>query len=276
MSTPRPQDEKVALLSFAAVAYIGAASSEKFPLPTSPVQLRDCHSVVSTTDIVDASRAPSPTASDLLLADAACWTSSDSGKAIGTSQISSSAHEGSGVLVKYDKALHEHALPTKALTTSAVFGLASVSSQLLSRRLPSDRLDLAAVGQMAAFGALLDTPLQHTWHNALEAFLPGRSPNMVGEKILLDQVLMAPLQLCVFLTAIAILSGKPAAAGVAKIRHELFSVFRVHTAFWTVAHCITFALVPLEYRVGWCTCANLVYVTILALLTQQEEGRSRK
>jgi protein Mpv17 len=173
------------------------------------------------------------------------------------------------VLQAYDSVLHEHALPTKAATGGVVFALASRSSQAIRRS--ADGTDLMDVARMAAFGCLLDAPLQHAWHNTLEALLPGAAPSVVAEKILVDQLLMAPCQLSVYLTATALLAGGRFADGVGRIHDEFFGVFRVHAAFWCVAHAVTFGLMPLEYRVPWCTVCNLGYVTALAYLTQSQQ-----
>jgi hypothetical protein len=81
---------------------------------------------------------------------------------------------------------------------------------------------------------------------------------------------MAPVQLSVFLTAMAVMSGGRVADGMRRVHAELFGVFRIHAAFWCAAHAVTFGVMPLEYRVPWCTVCNLVYVTILALLTHTQ------
>ena len=172
----------------------------------------------------------------------------------------------------YDDSLRAHALPTKAATGAAVFALASASSQALSSS--SRRIDPFIVGQMSAFGLLIDSPLQHTWHNLLETVLPGTAAWIVCEKIMIDQLFMAPCQLSIYLVATAVLSGGRLAEGMVRIRAELLNVFRVHTAFWCAAHAVTFGLMPLEYRMPWCTCCNLAYVTILALLTQSSTQQS--
>ena len=120
---------------------------------------------------------------------------------------------------------------------------------------------------MVCFAGLIDAPLQHTWHNCLEHALPGAAPATVVSKIAADQLTMAPLGLSTFLVAMSLLSGGTFADGTSRVASEIQRIFKVHASFWCVAHSVTFGLVPLEYRVGWAACVNLVYITILSLLT---------
>ena len=115
-------------------------------------------------------------------------------------------------------------------------------------------------------GALLVPRAQ--WHNLLEYTLPGAAPAVILGKIGLDQLIMAPVQLAVFLTSLAVLSTDATfLAGVQRVRFEFLRVFRMHTTFWCVAHLVTFSCIPLEYRVLWSSCANVVYVALLSALT---------
>ena len=168
----------------------------------------------------------------------------------------------------YDGALHAHALHTKAATSTLIFGLANALSQAAERR----AVDAATVARMMVYGAAVEAPLQHAWHNALEHALPGAEAPAVLGKIALDQVVMAPTQLAVFLTALAVLSTDASFVdGTRRVQRELARVFRMHTSFWCVAHLVTFSLVPLEYRVLWSSCANIVYVALLSAMTMPSQ-----
>ena len=59
--------------------------------------------------------------------------------------------------------------------------------------------------------------------------------------------------------------------GARRVQRELARVFRMHTSFWCVAHLVTFSLVPLEYRVLWSSCANIVYVALLSAMTMPSQ-----
>ena len=176
-------------------------------------------------------------------------------------------------LAAYDGALRAHALPTKAATSMTVFAAASALSQRLEGG-GEGEVDPLVVARMVCFAGLIDAPLQHTWHNVLEAALPGAAPATVVGKIAADQLTMAPLGLSTFLVAMSLLSGGTLADGTDKVSSELKRIFKVHASFWCVAHTVTFGLVPLEYRVGWAAAVNLVYVTILSMLTQEASKKS--
>lgn len=171
------------------------------------------------------------------------------------------------LLTAYDTALHEHALPTKAATSTLIFGLANALSQTAERR---RGVDARVIARMMLYGAAIEAPLQHAWHNTLEHTLPGAHASAIVGKIALDQILMAPVQLSVFLTALAILSMDTTAAdGARRVTRELARVFKMHTCFWCLAHLVTFSIVPLEYRVLWGSCANIVYIALLSAMTMQ-------
>ena len=175
------------------------------------------------------------------------------------------------LLAAYDTALHEHALPTKAMTSSLIFGLANALSQTAERR----GVDAQLIARMMLYGAAIEAPLQHAWHNTLEHALPGAHASAIVGKIALDQLAMAPVQLSVFLTSLAILSMDTTAAdGARRVTRELTRVFKMHTCFWCVAHLVTFSIVPLEYRVLWGSCANIVYVALLSAMTMQGASKA--
>ena len=277
------EHERIGLAGAAVTLYAAAALSDLTPAAVesrrahmlvheaqSPTALlADCEALSTTVAVARAAAEPELSTIDLLRSDATCFPDDDLAQAMPTTLTVGAAAEPRlpPLLLAYDNSLHAHALPTKAATGATVFALASASSQALSR---ARRIEPLAVARMSAFGLLLDAPLQHTWHNLLESLMPGTAASVVGGKILIDQLCMAPCQLSMYLAATSILSGGRLSEGMSRIREELFGVFRVHAAFWCAAHAVTFGLMPLEYRMPWCTSCNLVYVTILALLTQHE------
>lgn len=184
------------------------------------------------------------------------------------------------LLHAYDESLHNRPLLTKSATAAFTFAVGDLISQRgqAVEREAAERDGVALrhtpavnawnVGRMAMYGSLFDAPLQHAWHNLIEAMLPGRGLRPVLSKIAIDQMVMAPLQLAVYLSVHTVSGGGTVMQGLRRVRNAMWSVFRVHTAFWCLAHCVTFGYVPLEYRVVWSTFANVFYVALLSFLTR--------
>ena len=101
-----------------------------------------------------------------------------------------------------------------------VFAAASAQSQRLEGG-GEGEVDPLVVARMVCFAGLIDAPLPHTWHNVLEAALPGAAPATVVGKIAADQLTMAPLGLSTFLVAMSLLSGGTLADGTDKV--EIFA-----------------------------------------------------
>ncbi|KJR88391.1 integral membrane protein 25d9-6 [Sporothrix schenckii 1099-18] len=132
-----------------------------------------------------------------------------------------------GYLATYIKQLEENPLRTKMLTAGTLAG----TQELLASRLAKDRNKhghyfTSRVPKMAAYGALVSAPLGHFLIWILQKTFKGRTSLKAKIlQILVSNLLIAPIQNTVYLTAMALIAG-------ARTYHQVRATVRV--GFWKV------------------------------------------
>ncbi|CAK7568182.1 MAG: hypothetical protein SEPTF4163_006165 [Sporothrix epigloea] len=132
-----------------------------------------------------------------------------------------------GYLAAYIKQLEENPLRTKMLTAGTLAG----TQELLASWLAKDRNKhgnyfTSRVPKMAAYGALVSAPLGHFLIWILQKTFKGRTSLKAKiMQILVSNLIVAPIQNTVYLTAMALIAG-------ARTYHQVRATVRV--GFWKV------------------------------------------
>lgn len=163
-----------------------------------------------------------------------------------------------GYLAAYIKQLEENPLRTKMLTAGTLAG----TQELLASWLAKDRNKhgnyfTSRVPKMAAYGALVSAPLGHFLIWILQKIFHGRTSLKAKiMQILVSNLIVAPIQNTVYLTAMALIAG-------ARTYHQVRATVRV--GFWKVMRvswitspiCLAFAQKFLPEQ-AWVPFFNLV------------------
>ncbi|KAG2446468.1 hypothetical protein HYH02_008459 [Chlamydomonas schloesseri] len=122
--------------------------------------------------------------------------------------------------------------------------------------------------------SLVGTPMAHYWFNLLDArVLPDdpHCPAAVLTKMLLDQLLFAPLGLALFFVVIKLLEGRPA-----DIRRSLQTSYVKSLLggylLWPAAGLLNFALLPNEYRLLFNNCVNIIWTCFLSVMSSSDDS----
>ena len=95
--------------------------------------------------------------------------------------------------------------------------------------------------------ALVSTPANFVWQQALEARFPGARARNTLAKFAADQALAAPANTALFLAAMGWLHGAPDVR--AHVAAHFWPLVRAGLAVWPPASLLAFALVPVQRRV---------------------------
>ncbi|KAG2433863.1 hypothetical protein HXX76_008217 [Chlamydomonas incerta] len=134
------------------------------------------------------------------------------------------------------------------------------------------RVDWARTARLCTETSLVGTPLAHWWFNLLDArILPDdpHCPAAVLSKMLLDQLLFAPLGLALFFVVIKLLEGRP---------HDISRSLRTSYVksllggylLWPAAGLLNFALLPNEYRLLFNNCVNIIWTCFLSIMSSSD------
>lgn len=84
---------------------------------------------------------------------------------------------------------------TNTATSVGLFALGDLLQQVAIER--QETIDWKRTGRMTAMGLLIG-PLNHYWYRLLDTRWPGKTHRMVLSKVLMDEVVYAPVGTCIF------------------------------------------------------------------------------
>ncbi|ODO03551.1 hypothetical protein L198_02399 [Cryptococcus wingfieldii CBS 7118] len=184
---------------------------------------------------------------------------------------------------------------TLIVTNGALNGiadaLAQASSILLHKPTPQSPLapkyDYARTLRFTIFGMAMG-PFVGRWMSFLETripmgnivrsgrvVLPGRVVKQRGgdnaqlaKRVLADQVIMGPIDLCLFVGSMGIMEGLSQASIIEKFQDVLALI--ADWAYWPIAQTINFKYMPLQYRVPFQSTCGIAWTVYLSILNADE------
>jgi len=142
-------------------------------------------------------------------------------------------------------------------------------------------LNWKRVGTMLIYGTLLQGPLNYYWYRALSKRVDGKYGTQKSKEILhkvcLDQFLMGPTQLILYITFCTtvekLLNRKhvTVTAVTHKINSKFVNMFLVHLSIWPFVQSLNFGFVHPKYQPVVVNSVSVVYNTILTYIQHHLE-----
>eukprot|EP01079_Euglenida_sp_SAG-EU17-18_P002957 gene2957-3529_t len=168
----------------------------------------------------------------------------------------------------YATQLATRPLLTKAVTSAAIGGACDMFCQLAIQR---DRAYSAArTARMALLGGAMIGPALHFWYNLLNSAIPGATAANAIQRLLLDQLVFAPIFCASFFAALFTLEGRPGQLP-AHLRENYCKVVLANWQLWVPAQFINFYAVPPLYQVLFANMVALVWNTYLNWTGHQDK-----
>ena len=125
----------------------------------------------------------------------------------------------------------------------------------------SEPWDMQRTGRMLSWGGLVNGPAGHLFYEQLDRFVLLGGARGVASKIAIDQLLFTPpLTFAFFVWQHCLSSPSPSAAGAATMASSnLWPTLKVNWLYWSCVHVVTFAFIPLEYRVAFVAVKNFFW-----------------
>jgi len=177
----------------------------------------------------------------------------------------------------YNSMLQQYPFWTKVATgvTGALIGdaLAQACPRMLAKwkkqRPPAGpAYDIKRAGRFAFYSATVATPIAHFWFLFLDQAIFPNAPTSAAaviSKMMLDQVLMAPIMTCAFFAAMAAMDGK-ADKAVSIIKSKIRPTMLANYALWPAAHIVNFALIPGEQRILYINCVAVLWTVFMSTM----------
>lgn len=122
----------------------------------------------------------------------------------------------------YNARLAQSPIATKAFTSLIGFFLGDLIAQKFLGEKGAE-LDRARLARMASFGFLLHGPTGHYFYTALDRAIVGTTPLKVASKVVVDQLLWAPIFTVMFFTYLGLAERKSMDDIVSKIKNDTWT-----------------------------------------------------
>ncbi|KAG1713203.1 hypothetical protein DVH05_000923 [Phytophthora capsici] len=187
--------------------------------------------------------------------------------------------------VLYDECLQRQPLLTKMATSSVFFGLGDRLAQRVEKlgktdeelsEMESNNIvqegrvlseSTAKTVRMMVWGGLLLSPMVHNWHNLLERVFVGTGKTVVVKKVIADMVFIAPQIPIWFLTSTGLMAGKPFRQAFDESVEKQPVMLAASYTLWPAVNCISYSVVPLQYRLLFGNVVNLGWSSFLSYMT---------
>jgi len=170
----------------------------------------------------------------------------------------------SAVVQWYLRNLETHPLQTKCWTSLSGFLIGDIAAQLLTE--PTFVLSRALL--LAGYGFFIDAPAGNAFYNWLDSNIEPDRPKTaqaVGKKILIDQLLYAPLFTCILYSYLQIANGDAASIPTV-LQDKVVPTLLANYAVWPLAHALNFYYVPTEQRILYNNFVAVCWTTWLSYL----------
>ncbi|TDH66712.1 hypothetical protein CCR75_006573 [Bremia lactucae] len=170
----------------------------------------------------------------------------------------------------YASLLVTHPLSTKIVTGGTIAGLGDIGCQVLLEGERKDaKFDLKRTAIFTFLGGVAVSPILHVWYGFLGSRLPGISKATITKRLVLDQIIFAPVFLSIFLSSVQALEGH-ADDIQDKLRADWWPLTKANWVIWVPAQIINFRFVPATMQVLFSNVMGLVWNSYLSFVSHSE------
>lgn len=167
----------------------------------------------------------------------------------------------------YSSILAQAPISTKAVTSATVYTIGDFISQRTEGTEIGD-IDRGRILRSLLAGLIGHGPLSHVWYDLSEdvfnnvlhltewwSFIP---------KVAVDQTLWGPFWNNMYIVLLGAMKLESPQVIWSDIKRTTIPLVVSGLKLWPLAHCVTYGLMPLQYRLVWVDLVEIIWVTILA------------
>ncbi|KAM9806594.1 mpv17-like protein [Syngnathus typhle] len=132
-------------------------------------------------------------------------------------------------------------------------------------------VDWRQTARVATVGFCFHANFNYQWLRWLEKMLPGGGVKAVTGKVLVDQLVAAPLTISAFYIGLSLLENKDDL--LQDWREKFWTSYKTGVVFWSTMQAVNFSLVPPVARTVFLGGVALVFTIFLCHLRQQKGGK---
>lgn len=162
---------------------------------------------------------------------------------------------------------------TNTISCGLMMGVGDVTVQCIERHLSGTRStgknDWSRTGRLFVVGVLMG-PFNHGWYMFLDRVLPAVKPLVVGKKILVDQIVAAPVMAFGFFMGTNLLERLPFDKSWDEFKQKFWTVYKMDWMIWPAAQAINFFYLAPKFRVLYVSVVTLFWDSFLSYIKHKK------
>ncbi|KAF3453652.1 hypothetical protein FNV43_RR04093 [Rhamnella rubrinervis] len=173
----------------------------------------------------------------------------------------------------YEEALKRNPVLAKMVISGVVYSLGDWIAQCFEGK-PLFEFDRARMFRSGLVGFTLHGSLSHYYYQFCEELFPFQDWWVVPAKVIFDQTAWAAVWNSIYFTVLGFLRFESPLSIFSELKATFWPMLTAGWKLWPFAHLITYGVIPVEQRLLWVDCVELIWVTILSTYSN-EKSESR-
>ncbi|XP_039130719.1 uncharacterized protein LOC120267088 isoform X1 [Dioscorea cayenensis subsp. rotundata] len=169
----------------------------------------------------------------------------------------------------YEEALKANPILAKMMISGVVYSLGDWIAQCYEGK-PLFEFDRMRMFRSGLVGFTLHGSLSHYYYHFCEALFPFQDWWVVPAKVGFDQTVWAALWNSIYYVALGLLRLESPANIYTELKATFWPMLTAGWKLWPFAHLVTYGVIPVEQRLLWVDCVELVWVTILSTYSNEK------
>ncbi|XP_062211723.1 uncharacterized protein LOC133912819 [Phragmites australis] len=169
----------------------------------------------------------------------------------------------------YEEALKDNPVLAKMMISGVVYSLGDWIAQCYEGK-PIFDFDRARMFRSGLVGFTLHGSLSHYYYHICEALFPFKDWWVVPAKVAFDQTIWSAIWNSIYFVVLGFLRLESPTTIFSELKSTFWPMLTAGWKLWPFAHLITYGVVPVEQRLLWVDCVELVWVTILSTYSNEK------
>jgi len=169
----------------------------------------------------------------------------------------------------YEELLKSNPILAKMMISGIVYSIGDWIGQCVEGKpfLEFSRVRLLRSGLV---GFCLHGSLSHHYYHICEYIFPFQGWWVVPVKVVFDQTIWSAIWNSIYFTTLGLLRLESPARILKDLKGTFFPLLTAGWKLWPFAHLITYGLVPVEQRLLWVDCVEIIWVMILSMFANEK------
>ncbi|KAM7503497.1 hypothetical protein LguiB_002401 [Lonicera macranthoides] len=170
--------------------------------------------------------------------------------------------------IAYEEALKSNPVLSKMAISGVVYSLGDWIAQCYEGK-PLFEFDRNRLLRSGLVGFSLHGSLSHYYYQFCEILFPFKDWWVVPVKIAFDQTVWAAVWNSIYFVALGFLRLESPANISNELKRTFWPMLTAGWKLWPFAHLITYGVIPVDQRLLWVDCVELIWVTILSTYSNE-------